>query len=57
MMARENVLWLGRRGEERIANELSLKLGIRFSPRTSTSKYPPKRPLGRPRGELRWSTP
>ena len=33
-MARENPTW----GEERIANELSLKLGIRVSPRT-VGKY------------------
>jgi putative transposase len=38
-MARENPLW----GEERIANELVLKLGIRVSPRT-VSKYLPRRP-------------
>src|SRR5678809_848203 len=50
-MARENMLW----GEERIANELLLKLGIRISPRT-VHKYLPKRPPGRPRGDLRWST-
>ena len=50
-MARENVLW----GEERIANELLLKLGIRVSPRT-VRKYLPKRSPGRPRGDLRWST-
>src|SRR5678815_3585280 len=50
-MARENVLW----GEERIANELLLKLGIRISPRT-VRKYLPKWPPGRPRGDLRWST-
>jgi len=50
-MARENVLW----GEERIANELLLKLGIRISPRT-VRKYLPKRPPGRPRGDLRLST-
>src|SRR5580765_1816720 len=43
-MARENVLW----GEERIANELLLKLGIRISPRT-VGKYLPKRPP--------WGTP
>ena len=43
-MARENVLW----GEERIANELLLKLGIRVSPRT-VRKYMPKRPRGHPR--------
>jgi transposase InsO family protein len=50
-MARENVLW----GEERIANELLLKLGVRVSPRT-VGKYLLKRPPGRPRGDLRWST-
>ena len=50
-MSRENVLW----GEERIANELLLKLGIRISPRT-VRKYLPKRSPGRPRGDLRWST-
>jgi len=50
-MARENLLW----GEERIANELLLKLGVRISPRT-VRKYLPKRPPGRPRGDLRWST-
>src|SRR4249919_4013934 len=50
-MARENVLW----GEERIANELLLKLGIRVSPRT-VRKYMPKRPPGWPRGDQRWST-
>jgi putative transposase len=50
-MAWENVLW----GEERIANELLLRLGIRISPRT-VRKYLPRRPPGRPRGDLRWST-
>src|SRR5271169_218768 len=50
-MATENPSW----GEERIANELSLKLGIKISPRT-VSKYVPKRPTGRPRGDMRWST-
>ena len=50
-MATENPLW----GEERIANELLLKLGLRVSPRT-VSKYMPKRPPGRPRGDQRWST-
>jgi len=50
-MANENPLW----GEERIANELLLKLGIRVSPRT-VSKYLRKRPLGKPRGDQRWST-
>jgi transposase InsO family protein len=50
-MAAENALW----GEERIANELVVKLGIRVSPRT-VRKYMPKRPLGQPRGDQRWST-
>jgi putative transposase len=50
-MAMDNPIW----GEERIANELLLKLGIRVSPRT-VRKYMPKRPRGRPRGDLRWST-
>ena len=50
-MAAENPLW----GEERIANELLVKLGIRVSPRT-VGKYMPKRPPGRPRGDQRWST-
>jgi hypothetical protein len=42
-------------GEERIANELLLKLGIQISPRT-VRKYMPKRPPGQPRGDQRWST-
>jgi transposase InsO family protein len=50
-MAAENHLW----GEERIANELLVKLGIRVSPRT-VRKYMPKRPPGQPRGDQRWST-
>ena len=50
-MARDNVGW----GEERIANELLLKLGIQISPRT-VRKYMPKRPKGQPRGDQRWST-
>lgn len=45
-MARENPLW----GQERIAYELLLKIGIRVSPRT-VAKYIPKRPPGQPRGE------
>jgi putative transposase len=45
-MAHENPWW----GEERIANELLLKIGIRVSPRT-VNKYLPRRPQGRPRGE------
>jgi hypothetical protein len=45
----ENPLW----GEERIANELLLKLGVRISPRT-VRKYLTKRPPGRTRGDQRW---
>jgi hypothetical protein len=40
-MVTENPIW----GEERIANELLVKLGIRVSPRT-VGKYMPKRPPG-----------
>ena len=49
-MARENPTW----GEERIADELSLKLGIRVSPRT-VGNYLER---GRPRGSSgqRWTT-
>ena len=50
-MATENPVW----GEERIANELLVKLGIRVSPRT-VGKYTPKRPPRQPRGDQRWST-
>jgi hypothetical protein len=50
-MATENPIW----GEERIANELLLKLGLRVSPR-AVRKYMPKRPPGRPRGDQRWAT-
>jgi transposase InsO family protein len=50
-MAGENPAW----GEERIANELLVKLGIQVSPRT-VRKYMPKRPDGEPRGDQRWST-
>jgi hypothetical protein len=42
-------------GEERIASELLVKLGIQISPRT-VRKYMPKRPEGQPRGDQRWST-
>jgi putative transposase len=52
-MARENPSW----GEERIANELLLKLGLRVSPRT-VRKYLPKLPAapsGEPRGDQRWA--
>lgn len=50
-IARENPTW----GEERIANELLLKLALRVSPRT-VRRYMPKRPPGAPRGDQRWST-
>ena len=47
----ENLLW----GQERIANELWLKLGLRVSPRT-VRKYLPRAPAECPRGDQRWST-
>ena len=50
-IARENPVW----GEERIANELLLKLGLRVSPRT-VRKYIPKRPPGCTRCDQRGST-
>jgi hypothetical protein len=50
-IANENPSW----GEERIANELLLKIGVRVSPRT-VNKYLPRRPQGRPRDDLRWPT-
>ena len=50
-MATVNPVW----GEERIANELLLKFGIQVSLRT-VRKYMPRRPPGRPSGDLRWST-
>lgn len=53
-MALENPTW----GEERIANELRLKLGLRVSPRT-VRKYMPERTDGEPKGwrsDQRWST-
>ncbi len=50
-MPTEDPLW----GEERIANELLLKEGLRVSPRT-VRKYMPKRPSGHPRGDQRWAT-
>ena len=50
-MARDNPGW----GEERIANELLLKLGIQVSPR-SVRRYMPKRLRGQPRGDQCWST-
>jgi transposase InsO family protein len=50
-MSRDNLLW----GEERIANELLVKLGIRVSPRT-VRKYMRRKPGRRPRGDQRWRT-
>jgi putative transposase len=50
-MAKENPLW----GQERIANELWLKLGLRVSPRT-VRKYLPRPPARCPREDQRWST-
>jgi transposase InsO family protein len=50
-MALSNPSW----GEERIANELLLKLGIRVSPRT-VRKYMTLHPRGHPREDQRWST-
>jgi hypothetical protein len=50
-MALSNPSW----GEERIANELLLTMGIQVSPRT-VRQYMPKRPGGGPRGYQRWAT-
>ena len=50
-MARENPAW----GQERLTNELLVKLGLRVSPRT-VGKYMPRPAPGRPRGDQRWST-
>lgn len=50
-LAAENLPW----GEERIANELLLKLGLRVSPRT-VRKYMSRHPPRLPRGDQRWST-
>jgi putative transposase len=53
-LARENPTW----GQERIANELLLKLGLRVSPRT-VRKYMPKRvdhSRGHRRSSQRWQT-
>jgi putative transposase len=49
-IARENPTW----GEERIANELLLKLAIRMSPRTISKYLQSARPSGR--CGLRWSS-
>jgi len=53
-MARENPSW----GEERIANELLLKLGLRVSPRTIRKYLPklPTAPVRKPRGDQHWAT-
>jgi len=50
-MATENPSW----GEERISNELSLKLGIRVSPRT-VARYRQTGPVRQPDPEQRWLT-
>ena len=50
-MSRDNSLW----GEERIANELLVKLGIKVSPRT-VRKYMRRKPGRGPRGDQRWRT-
>jgi hypothetical protein len=50
-MAMEDVSW----GEERIANELWLKLGLHVLART-VGKCMPKRPAGKRRGHPRWAT-
>ena len=50
-MDRDNPSW----GEERIANELFLKLGMRVSPRTVRKYLDVDRPGGKTTG-LRWST-
>ena len=42
-------------GEERIANELWLKLALRVLP-PAVRRYLPNAPAGRPRGDQRWST-
>jgi len=53
-MARENPSW----GQERIANELLMKLGLRLSPRTIRKYLPesPGAPGGNRRRDQRWST-
>ena len=48
-MSRDNSLW----GEERIANELLVQLGIRVSPRT-VRKYMRRKPGLGPGGDQRW---
>jgi transposase InsO family protein len=53
-IAHENPSW----GEERIANELLLKLGLRVSPRSICKYMPnsPAPPLGKPHSDQRWAT-
>jgi putative transposase len=53
-MARENPSW----GQERIANELLVKLGLRVSPRTIRKYLPESRgaPGGNRRRDQRWAT-
>lgn len=51
-MAAENVVW----GEERIANELKLKLGIRVSPRTVGKYLRNQGPKREPDPKQRWLT-
>lgn len=50
-MANDNPTW----GQERIANELLLKLGLQVSPRT-VARHMPKPMPGHPRGYQRWVT-
>src|SRR5215468_2605376 len=53
-MARENPTW----GQERIANELRLKLGLRVSPRTVRTYMPKRQPPGPGKrvSSQRWAT-
>jgi putative transposase len=51
-MAAENPIW----GEERIANELKLKLGIRVSPRTVAKYLKSRGPRREPDPKQRWLT-
>jgi putative transposase len=50
-MARNNPTW----GEERIADEVMLKLGVKVSPRTVRKYLEPERPRNG-RGDQRWAT-
>lgn len=51
-MAADNPAW----GQERIADELSLKLGVRVSPRTGGKYLVSSRPRGGRASNLRWAT-